>query len=155
MDHGRKPPASPEKAIGAVVLFIGIAGLAVLAFACRRLGLLERAVEMGDLLVLGVFGAFGAFCAWLGWRLIRTTTVPGAVAAEAAPARPARRVTVSHACAAAGVVLLMLSVLLPAAWHPVAFLFAGHALLADSHGLTPCVERLEQLRKARDAERQL
>ena len=60
---------------------------------------------------------------------------------------PRRRLT-------AGVLLLMLSVLVSANWHPVVFLFAGLALLALSHGLTPCVERIAQLRKARDLERQ-
>jgi hypothetical protein len=60
-----------------------------------------------------------------------------------------RRVTVGNVCAAAGVLLLMLSVLLPARWHPVALFFLGLALLAVSHGVTPCVERIEQLRKAR------
>ena len=67
----------------------------------------------------------------------------------------AKRVVLSQGCAAAGVVLLMLSVLLPADWYPVALLFGGLVLLAVSHVLTPCVERLEQLRKARESVRRL
>lgn len=52
------------------------------------------------------------------------------------------RVTLSRGCATAGVVLLMLSVLLPERWHPVVLLFIGLALLAVSHVLTPvCEER--------------
>jgi hypothetical protein len=47
----------------------------------------------------------------------------------------------------------MLSVLVP--WQPVVLLFLGLALLAVSHALTPCVERMEQLRKARASMRQL
>jgi hypothetical protein len=72
--------------------------------------------------------------------------------------RSARLVPAAHAaraCAAAGVLLLILSVLVPAHWQPVAFFFGGLALLAVSHGLAPCVERIEQLRRARASERQL
>jgi hypothetical protein len=156
MSEGRKAPAGPERAIGAVVLAIGLAGLAVLAFAARKIFSLDRAVDPGDVAVLAVFAAFGAFCSLLGWRLVRLRGAPAAPgAAPAEPGGPPRRVTLSHGCAAAGVALVILSVLLPAHWYPVAFLFAGLALLAVSHGLTPCVERIEQLRKARASERQL
>jgi hypothetical protein len=64
-------------------------------------------------------------------------------------------VTLSQGCAAVGVVLLILCVLVPGHWYPVLWFFLGLALLAVSHVLTPCVERLEQLRKARDSMRQL
>lgn len=149
---------SGERTIGAVLLGIALVAFGVLALASRKLITLERAVDAGDAVVLGVFAAFGCFCAWLGWRLIRSPAGPAAQPAPQPPATesaPPTRVKLSHLCAAAGVVLLMLSVFLPAHWHPAAFLFLGLALLAVSHGLTPCVERLEQLRKARSLERRL
>jgi hypothetical protein len=43
----------------------------------------------------------------------------------------------------------MLAFLLPSEWYPAVPFFAGLVLLAVAHVLTPCVERLEQLRKAR------
>jgi hypothetical protein len=150
---------SGERTIGAVLLGIALAAFGVLALASRKLMSLERALDAGDVVVLGVFAAFGCFCAWLGWRLIRSRADSLAQPAPPPPATqecaPPTRVKFSHLCAAAGVVLLMLSVFLPAHWHPAAFLFLGLALLAVSHGLTPCVERLEQLRKARSLERHL
>jgi hypothetical protein len=155
MDDKHEAPAAPERAIGAVVLCVALGALAALAFASRRVMLLDRAVDAGDVLVLCVLGAFATFCALLGWRLLRTPSRPMPPVAAPAETAPAKRVTVSHGCAAAGVLLLVLSVLVPAHWYPVVFLFSGLALLAISHGLTPCVERLEQLRKARASERQL
>lgn len=145
----------PEKIAGAVLLLIGLAVFVVLAFAARKLMGLERAPDVGDAAVLCVFAAFGSLCALLGWRLLREQSA--AIAAEAAPvpAAPSRRVSLSRACAAAGVALIVLAILLSSYWNTVAVLFAGLALLAVSHGLTPCVERLDLLRKARDAERQL
>jgi hypothetical protein len=53
------------------------------------------------------------------------------------------------------VLLLILAVLVPAAWGPVLLLFAGIACLVVSHVLTPCEERMERLRKARASMRQL
>jgi hypothetical protein len=148
-----------RKTVGGVMVCIGLASFAVLVFAARRLISLERLLDVSDFVVLGVFAAFGSFCCGLGWRLLRSRAAPSPEAPPPAcgPAEPAapRRVTLSHACAAGGVFLLILSVLLPAHWYPVASFFAGLALLAVSHGLTPCVERLEQLRKARASERQL
>ena len=103
--------------------------------------------------MLSVFALFGSFCAFIGWRLLRT---PALSFHSEPPENPApRRVTLSHGCAAAGVLLLILCVLVPAHWYPVALFLLGLALLAVSHGLTPCVERIEQLRKARASERQL
>ena len=101
---------------------------------------------------MGVLALFAAFCLGVGWILFRTPTNRASAPSEepVAAATPARRVTVSSGCAAVGVLLLILSVLIPADWHPVVLLFLGLALLAVSHALTPCVERLEQLRKARD-----
>ena len=141
-----------------MVLCIGLACLGVLAFAARRVIALDKAVDVGDVAVLSVFAIFGLFCALLGWRLLRDpagTRAPSAPSAEPVPAAPPKRVTISQGCAAAGVVFLILSVLVPAHWYPVVLFFAGLALLAISHGLTPCVERIEQLRKARDSMRQL
>lgn len=66
-----------------------------------------------------------------------------------------RRVTLSQGCAAGGVLLLILSVLLPDHWYPVVLLFLGLALLAVSHVLTPCEEPIAKLRRARSLERQL
>jgi len=51
-------------------------------------------------------------------------------------------VAVSGACAAAGVGLLVLATLLPEEWHPAVALFAGLALLAVSHVLTPCQDQI-------------
>jgi hypothetical protein len=65
------------------------------------------------------------------------------------------RVTLSQGCATGGVLFLMLSVLLPDHWYPVVLLFLGLALLAVSHVLTPCEERIAKLRRARSLERQL
>jgi hypothetical protein len=139
-EHGM----SPERTIGAVVLFIGLASLGVLAWASRTIG---------DFIVLGVFAAFGAGCVLLGWRLLLLPASSGGQAAQpaqpAAAARSARRVKLSHACSTAGVLLLMACALVPEHWYPVALLFIGIALLAIAHVLTPCEERLEKLRKAR------
>ncbi|MCD6040544.1 MAG: hypothetical protein K0R40_147 [Burkholderiales bacterium] len=144
------------RTIAVVVACIALASLAVLIWAARKVILLERAADPGDVVVLGIFALFAAFCAGMAWLLFRSQP-PAArpAASEPEPAPAPRRVTVSRACAAAGVALLILCVLVPETWHPVAFLFAGLALLAVSHALTPCVERLEQLRKARDSMRQL
>jgi|SRR5687768_7626986 len=159
MDEQRKVQPGPERAVGAVILCVGLAAFVVLAFASRKVASLERALDAGDVAVLGVFAVFGSFCAYLGWRLIRHRADAPAQPASLPPTTdekaPPTRVKLSHVCAAAGVLLLMLCVLVPAHWYPVAFLFLGLALLAVSHGLTPCVERLEQLRKARTLDRQL
>ena len=135
------------------MLCIGLAGLAVLAFAAHKLRSLDRAVDPGDVAVLVVFAAFGAFCALIGWRLLRLQGNP--IVAVPSPVAPSKRISVSHGCAAGGVLLLILAVLVPEHWYPVVLLFAGLALLAVSHALTPCVERLEQLRRARGSMRQL
>jgi hypothetical protein len=141
-----------------VLLCLGLACLGVLAFAARRLIALDKAVDAGDATVLSIFAIFGLFCVVLGWRLRPAraeSVVPAASQGPVAPKALPRRVTVSQACAAAGVLLVVLSVLVPAYWYPVVLFFAGLALLAISHGLTPCVERIEQLRNARDSMRQL
>ncbi len=87
----------------------------------------------------------------LGSRVLLTREAPPTLIEKASP----RRVTVSQGFAAAGVVLLMLSVLVPAHWYPVVLLFGGLALLAVSHVLTPCEERIEKLRRARASVDQL
>lgn len=49
---------------------------------------------------------------------------------------------ISAACAAAGVMLLVLAALLPERWYPMIPLFLGLALLAVSHVLTPCQDQI-------------
>jgi hypothetical protein len=156
---------NPMTAVGGIVVFLGLASCGVLAWAWRRVILLDRAVDAGDVVVLGVFAIFGAFCVCVGWLLFRYranrewTREAGAAEAGApvdvGGTRSTRRVTVSQGCATAGVLLLMLSVLLRERWYPVALLFSGLALLAVSHVLTPCEERLAKLRRARASLRQL
>lgn len=149
-----------------MLLCIGLAAFAVLIWATRKVMALERALDAGDVVVLSVFAIFAAACARMAWRLFRNppspqdsmgagSPTPAAPQSQDAPAAPPRRVTLSHGCAAAGVLLLILAVLAPEHWYPGALLFLGLALLAVSHVLTPCVERIEQLRKARASERQL
>ena len=143
--------------IGVVVFAIGAASFGAVLWICRRVLLSSRAWDLGDLAIIGVFAAFGAFCLWSGWRLFRSArdVVEVPVPEPTSPSAPARRVTVSHAFAAAGVALLMLSVLVPPEWYPVVLLFAGLACLVVSHVLTPCEERMEKLKKARASMRQL
>lgn len=153
----RKVRAAPEKALGAVMCCIGLASLGVLAWATRKATLLDRALDAGDVAVFSVFAIFGLLCLGLGWRLLRTPPAASELPSreEVAPSCSPMRITLSHGCATAGVLLLILSVLVPAHWHPVVLLFAGLALLAASHALTPCVERIEKLRKARASMRHL
>ena len=139
------------KAVGSVIACIGLASFGALAWVARMA--LERPVDIGAIVVLAVFAAFGTFCMYIAWRVFRTKE-PAPVEAVEPPASP-RRVTASHACSTIGVVLLILSAVLPEAFYPVVLLFAGIAFLAVAHALTPCVERLEQLRKARASTRQL
>jgi hypothetical protein len=133
---------SPERTIGAVVLLIGIAAFALLAWASRN---------TSAFMALGVLAVFGAACVLLAWRLFLIPAPSTAPAREpaAAAASSGKRVKLSHACSTAGVLLLMACALVPAHWHPVVLLFLGIALLAIAHVLTPCEERLEKLRKAR------
>ena len=137
--------------VAGVVLAIGAGAFAALAWMAYKAASLERPLQIGDGVALGVLAVFGAFCAWVGWRLYGAAPAAGESPAPSA----ARRVGLSHGSAAAGVLLLIASVLVPAEWYPVLLLFAGLALLAVSHALTPCVERLEQLRRARQSLRQL
>ena len=138
------------------MLCLGIAAFAVLALASRKILSLERGLEVGDIVVMGVFAAFALLCALIGWRLLRLgTRIEAAAVPLPAEPKPPLRVRLSHLCAVAGVALVISSVLLPDDWHPVVPLFAGLALLAVSHVLTPCVERIEQLRRARASIRQL
>jgi hypothetical protein len=140
--------------VGGVLFCIGLAAFAVLALAARKAMALERALDAGDVVVLSVFALFGAFCAGMGGLFwFRGDAAPPSRKMVASAAAP-RRVSAGSACAAAGVLLLMLPVLLPAHWYPAALFFLGLALLAVSHGVKPCVERMEQLRKARASEGQ-
>ena len=52
------------------------------------------------------------------------------------------RASVSGACAAVGVLLLVAAGVSPAEWHPAVALFAGLALLVVSHVLTPCRDQI-------------
>lgn len=146
--------SAPEKTVGGVLIIVGLLAFATLAWVSRKLASLERAFDIGDAVVMCVLALFAAFCVGIGWIVFRTRSSNGFVP-PAASASPPKRVTLSQACAAVGVVLLILSVLIPADWYPVVLLFLGLALLAISHALTPCVERLEQLRRARNSMRQL
>ena len=149
--------AAPEKVVGGALMLVGLLAFAALAWVSRKLMLLERALDAGDAAVMAVLVLFGACCVGLAWILLRApeNSASAPAAERLTEATQTRRITLSQACAAAGVLLLILSVLVPAAWYPVGLLFAGLALLAVSHALTPCVERLAQLRRARDSMRQL
>jgi hypothetical protein len=146
---------NPITAVSGVVVFLGLASFGVLAWALRSVSLLDRAVGAGDVVVIGVFALFGCFCVSIGWLLLRHRPEGEAAPVDATSRPRSRRVTLSQGCATAGVVLLMLSVLLPEGAHPVVLLFIGLALLSVSHVLTPCEERLEKLRRARASLRQL
>ncbi|HEU4351296.1 MAG TPA: hypothetical protein VFR66_05435 [Burkholderiales bacterium] len=133
---------SPERTIGAVLLFIGLASFGLLAWVSRSMGT--------NLMVLGVLAVFGVACVLLAWHLLRMSAPPANAGTQPAPATLSpRRVRASHAFSTVGVLLLMACALVPEQWYPVALLFLGIALLAVAHVLTPCEERLEKLRKAR------
>ena len=142
--------SSPIKLISAVIFCLGLAAFGVLAWVVRK-GALDRALDPGDVIFMSVFAIFGTFCVFTAWRLFRSQEAPmvGAPALPNADAPPTRRVTLSSACSTAGVLLLVLAAVLPEHWYPVVALFAGIALLAVSHALTPCEERLEKLKKMR------
>ncbi len=55
----------------------------------------------------------------------------------------------SFACAAPGVVMVVLAAVLPPQWHPVPLLFAGLALIAVSHVLTPCRDQITRWWRSR------
>jgi len=143
--------SSPAKLVSGVILCIGLAAFAVLAWVVRK-GTLDRALDPGDVVVMSVFAIFGTFCVFTAWRLFRSAPdepVAGAGAEQDADVPPSKRVTLSSACSTAGVLLLVLAAVLPERWYPVAALFLGIALLAVSHALTPCEERIDKLRKMR------
>jgi hypothetical protein len=142
-----------ERVVAAVLGFVGACSLGIFAWAVHR-AVFERGLNPGDV-AMSVLALFGALCLVLAWQLVRAA--PAAVPSGTAEgeARQTNRVSISRVCAAIGVALMMLAMLLPESWHPVAFLFVGLAFLVVSHVLTPCVERLEQLKKARESMRQL
>ena len=148
--------SSPERVAGVVILCLGLAAFGVLAWASRTGVGLDRTLDPGDVVFMSVFAIFGSFCVFMGWRLFRSQPNPevATAAAQVAPASPPKRVTLSTACSTAGVIFLVLSALLPEHLYPVVLLFAGIALLAVSHALTPCEERIDKLRKVRDSMRQ-
>ncbi len=149
--------SSPERVAGGVVFFIGLVSFGVLAWASRSGMGPERTLDAGDVVFMSVFAIFGLFCVLMGWRLFRSqpSFQSAPVAPQDAPALPPRRVTLSTVCSTAGVIFLVLAALLPEQFYPVVLLFAGIALLAVSHALTPCEERIDTLRKVRDSMRQL
>jgi hypothetical protein len=59
------------------------------------------------------------------------------------------RTAASNICASIGVLLLIAAGFAPADWYPAVALFAGLALLAVSHVLTPCLDRIAVWRKQR------
>jgi hypothetical protein len=148
--------SSPERVAGAVILCLGLAAFGVLAWATRAGMGLERTLDPGDVIFMSVFAIFGSFCVFTGWRLFRSqpSLESAPAAAQVAPGPPGKRVALSTACSTAGVIFLVLSALLPERFYPVVLLFAGIALLAVSHTLTPCEERIDKLRKVRDSMRQ-
>jgi len=148
--------SSPERVAGVVILCLGLAAFGVLAWASRTGIGFDRTLDPGDVVFMSVFAIFGSFCVFMGWRLFRSQPNPevATAAAQVAPASPPKRVTLSTACSTAGVIFLVLSALLPEHLYPVVLLFAGIALLAVSHALTPCEERIDKLRKVRDSMRQ-
>jgi hypothetical protein len=147
--------SSPERVAGGVIFCIGLASFGVLAWASRSGIGPERTLDPGDVVFMSVFAVFGLFCVLMGWRLFRTPASFEGAPVQAAPALPAKRVTLSTVCSTAGVIFLVLAALLPERFYPVVLLFAGIALLAVSHALTPCEERIDKLRKVRDSMRQL
>ena len=150
--------SSPIKLISGVIFCLGLAAFGVLVWAARK-GTLDRALDPGDVIFMSVFAIFGTFCVFTAWRLFRSAPgeaastaaapVAGAAAEQDTDAPPSKRVTLSSACSTAGVLLLVLAAVLPERWYPVAALFLGIALLAVSHALTPCEERIDKLRKMR------
>ena len=146
---------SPERIVSGIILCVGLASFGVLAWVSRKGMGLDRVLDAGDIVVMSVFTIFGSFCVLMAWRLFRSPPTLQGFPEQDAPAPPRRRVTLSNACATAGVILLVLSALLPEHWYPVVLLFVGIALLAVSHALTPCEERIDKLRKMRDSMRQL
>lgn len=141
------------KAIAAVLCLLGLGSFGALAWVARAS--LDKPLDAGPITVAAVFAAFGSFCLYIAWRVLRTKEEPRAQPQSADSSASPRRITLSRASSTTGVVLLILSAVLPEAFYPVALLFVGIAFLAVAHALTPCVERLEQLRKARPSIRQL
>ncbi len=139
------------KTLAGVLSFLALASFAVLAWAVRS----RVSLDLGDFVIFGVFAVFGVFCAVVAWLLFQAPPLAPAQPGEGAPQPSPKRVSASRLCAAAGVLLMMLATVLPETWYPVAPLFAGIVLLCVSHVLTPCVERLDQLRKARSSLHQL
>jgi len=149
--------SSPERVAGGVIFCIGLVSFGVLAWASRAGIGPERTLDPGDVVFMSVFAIFGLFCVLMGWRLLRSqpSIQSATVSPQDPPALPPRRVTLSTVCSTAGVIFLVLAALLPERFYPVVLLFAGIALLAVSHALTPCEERIDKLRKVRDSMRQL
>lgn len=65
----------------------------------------------------------------------------------AAMIRAESKATASNVCASVGVALVVYAGVAPDEWHPVPALFTGLALLAVSHFLTPCLDRIAVWRK--------
>jgi hypothetical protein len=147
--------SSPEKVLGGVIFCLGLASFGVLAWALRKGMPLDRALDAGDIVMMSIFTIFGSFCMLMAWRLFRSPPSPESFAEQGAPTPPRKRVTLSAGCSTAGVILLVLAALLSDYSYAVVLLFVGIALLAVSHALTPCEERIDKLRKMRSSLRQL
>ena len=147
---------APERIVSGVLFCIGLASFGVLGWALRKAMPLDRALDAGDIVVMSVFTIFGAFCVLMAWRLFRSppSSLEG-FPEQGVPAPARKRVTLSTGCSTAGVILLVLAALLPDYFYPVVLLFVGIALLAVSHALTPCEERIDKLKKMRASMRQL
>lgn len=59
------------------------------------------------------------------------------------------KVAASSVCASLGVLLVVYAGVAPAEWYAIPALWAGLALLAVSHVLTPCLDRIAVWRKQR------
>ena len=140
---------APHRVVGAAVFCIGLASFGVLAWVLRKAMSFDRALDAGDVVVMSVFAIFGSFCVLMAWRLFLSPDSPASFREPAAPAPAPKRVTLSAGCSTAGVILMVLAALVPDYLYPVVLLFVGIALLAVSHALTPCEERIDKLKKMR------
>jgi hypothetical protein len=57
------------------------------------------------------------------------------------------RAAASNICASLGVLFIIFAGVAPSEWYPAVALFIGLALLAVSHVLTPCLDRIAVWRK--------
>jgi len=65
----RRVNAVFAKVIGGVMIWIGVAFVALLVWASYKVVTLDRAPEFGAVLLLGALAILAAFCSLIGWRL--------------------------------------------------------------------------------------